>query len=298
MSCIVFYVNQGFSYSTRIKNNGNRVLEELSTRFTHSTRAVWQQRLQNGEIELDGRIIYDNELLKAEQILIWHRPPWQEEEVPLNFKILYKDAAILAIAKPSGLPTMPAGGFLEHTLLMQVRKNWPNASLLHRLGRGTSGIVLFALNSLARRALAHDWREQRVIKKYRTLASGLCLHHHLDIQTPIGLVPHARLGQVYAANPKGKYARSLAQVLERRQESTLFEVQIETGRPHQIRIHLASVGFPLVGDPLYRSDGVITEALPSDLGYWLHAHSLGFFHPTQKCWQTIIATPPDKLVIK
>lgn len=291
-------MNQGFSYSTRIENKGNSVLEELSTRFTHSTHATWQKRLQNGEIELDGRLIYDNEQLKAGQILVWHRPPWQEEEVPLDFKVLYEDTELLAIAKPSGLPTMPAGGFLEHTLLMQVRKNWPKASPLHRLGRGTSGIVLFALHTPARRALAHDWRKQDVIKKYRALASGLCLQNHLDIQTPIGPVPHTRLGHVYAANPKGKYARSLAQVLERRQESTLFEIQIETGRPHQIRIHLASMGFPLVGDPLYRSDGLITEALPSDLGYWLHAHSLRFFHPVQKCWQTIIATPPDKLVMK
>lgn len=291
-------MNQGFSYLTHVQKGGNSVLNELTTRFTHSTREQWKERLQKGEIELNGMVAQGHEILKSGQFIIWHRPPWQEENVPLQFTVLYTDQDLLAVAKPSGLPTMPAGGFLEHTLLMQVRKNWPNASPLHRLGRGTSGLVLFALNTKTNQTLSKDWREHRIEKKYRALASGICSQNHLEIHTPIGLVPHTRLGQIYAANPAGKPACSIAQVIERHPDSTLFEIQIKTGRPHQIRIHLASIGFPLLGDPLYKPGGLPTHALPSDLGYWLHAHSLRFFHPTQKNWTTIIATPPDNLTTK
>lgn len=140
---------------------------------------------------------------------------------------------------------------------------------MHRLGRETSGLVLFAKTPEARSALQDAWRKHAVVKRYRALAEGVCPDERLEIDTPIGPVPHPLLGTIHAASKRGKPSRSTAVVIERRADSTLFEVSIETGRPHQIRIHLASVGYPLVGDPIYAAGGwprAESPGLPGDGG--------------------------------
>ena len=111
-------------------------------------------------------------MLRAGQWLVWRRPPWQEPPVPLSFAVLYRDADLLAVAKPRGLPTLPNGGFLEHTLPARVRRLYPEAVPMHRLGRGTSGIVLFARTPAARREVAAAWRDGAVLKEYRALVVG------------------------------------------------------------------------------------------------------------------------------
>ena len=91
--------------------------------------------------------------------MTWNRPPWDEPPVPTNFDIIHEDDAIVVVNKPSGLPTMPAGGFLDHTLLALMRQRYPEASPLHRLGRHTSGLVLFARTRTAASQLARAWRD-------------------------------------------------------------------------------------------------------------------------------------------
>jgi 23S rRNA pseudouridine1911/1915/1917 synthase len=206
----------------------------------------------------------------------------------------------LAVNKPGGLPTLPGGGFMENTLLRLVQKPNPNANPVHRLGRGTTGIVLFAKTPQAAAKLSADWNTSRIQKIYRALAQGIAQHDAYEILTPIGLVPHPRIGSVWAANPSGKPSKSLAKVISRAPSSTAsrstasrntsfcttgtttFEVSLNSGRPHQIRIHLASIGHPLVGDPLYGLSGQPLEnlpGLPGDGGYLLHAQFLNFQHP-------------------
>lgn len=275
------------------------VLDYLCQHFTHSGREVWQQRLEAGEVELDGVTAHGQEILRAGGQIIWHRPPWPEPDVPLHFEVLYQDADLLAVAKPSGLPTMPGGGFLKHTLLEQVRGQWPTANPLHRLGRGTSGLVLFSLSAAAGSALLRDWREHRIEKVYLALAAGVAAQDAYDIRTPIGPTTHPKLGEIFAASPTGKAAHSIAQVLQRRADSTLFQVEIRTGRPHQIRIHLASIGHPLVGDPLYGPGGhAKAAALPGDLGYWLHAHTLTLTHPATGERLRLVAPAPASLTLR
>ena len=152
---------------------------------------------------------------------------------------------------------------------------------MHRLGRGTSGLVLFARTDAARRAVAAEWRLGGVLKEYLALASGRPARESFTVETPIGLVPHPRLGQVHAASPTGRPAVSHVRVLAPRGAGTLVSVTIPTGRPHQIRIHLAAAGHPLVGDPLYVEGGRpgADPALPGEGGYWLHAHRLALSHP-------------------
>lgn len=294
-------LNSGYSYRERVRSEGAglSVLDYYTRFYPHSNRETWAARLAAGEIELDGRRAAGGEVLRAGARLAWHRPPWAEEAVPLHFGVVYEDAALLAVHKPSGLPTLPAGGFLNHTLLTLLRQQWPTATPLHRLGRGTSGLVLCSLTREAGARLSADWRGGRVAKRYRALAAGQAAQDRYDIQTPIGPVQHAKLGQIYAASPAGKPSRSVAQVLERRAESTLFAVDIDTGRPHQIRIHLAAVGLPLVGDPLYGAGGAArADAVPSDLGYHLHAERLMFRHPLTGESLSLSAPVPEPLRLK
>ena len=275
-------LNQGFSYRERIQRPGATVLAHFTLRHPHSSQAQWHERIEAGEVELDGARPQPETLLALGQELVWHRPPWQEPEVDTRIQIIYEDEALLAVIKPRGLPTLPGGGFLEHTLIALVRALHPGVSPMHRLGRETSGIVLFSRNHAAGSGLQSAWREHRIQKRYRALASGVSIPDALDITAPIGPVPHPWLGTLFASNPQGKASRSRARVLERGPGTTLFEVDIETGRPHQIRIHLAFAGHPLVGDPLYGPGGLPLEgitALPGDGGYFLHAERLAFLHP-------------------
>ena len=295
-------LNDGYAYTERIgpRGAGLTVLAYLAGRYGHSSPEEWQARLERGEVVLEGVTAQGSETLRAGQTLIWNRPPWPEDAVPLHFEVLYQDEAVLAVSKPSGLPTVPAGGFLNHTLLTLVRQRWPEASPLHRLGRGTSGLVLFSRTAAAGAALSQDWREGRIEKTYRALAQGIARQDEFEISTPIGLVPHPRLGEVYAASPDSKGSRSFARVLARRDGQTLFEVDIHTGRPHQIRIHLAAMGHPLVGDPLYGVGGLPLAdlpGLPGDGGYLLHAHRLGFMHPATGERMIIEAPPPAPLTV-
>ena len=153
----------------------------------------------------------------------------------MGYALLFRDDHLLAVAKPRGLPSLPGGGFLTHTLLHLVRRQWPEATPAHRLGRGTSGLVLFARTAAARRALAAAWRGKAVEKVYRALVRGVPAAEDLTIDVPIGLVPHLRLGQVHAAVARGKDAHTRARVIGSREGNGLLEVVIATGRPHQIR---------------------------------------------------------------
>ena len=292
-------MNAGVEYREEVGAQvaGRTVLAWLSQRYRHSAEAVWRERILAGEVRLDGEVAGATDVLRPGQSLVWRRPPWEEPLVPLGFAVLYRDADLVAVAKPRGLPTVPSGGFLEHTLLFRVRRLHPEAVPMHRLGRGTSGLVLFTRTEAARRAVAAEWRDGRVEKEYRALVAGLPALESFTVDTPIGLVPHPRLGRVHAASPAGKPAVSHVRVVARRDGETVVAVTIPTGRPHQIRIHLAAAGHPLVGDPLYVKGGVPGRdpALPGEGGYRLHACRLALDHPANGRRLDLECPPPLEL---
>jgi 23S rRNA pseudouridine1911/1915/1917 synthase len=168
---------------------------------------------------------------------------------------------------------------------------------MHRLGRGTSGLLLFARTPVARRNVAAAWREGRVEKTYRALVVGVPEQSNFSINLPIGRVPHPRLGRVHAVSESGKPSLSHVRRLEARSGQTLVEVSIPTGRPHQIRIHLAAAGHPLLGDPLYAEGGIPVDrpGLPGEGGFWLHSFRLRLPHPVSRRPLELECSPPPVL---
>ncbi len=143
-------LNQGYCYRHVLCPTalGQSTLAFLVQNFSHSNQAEWQSRMDAGEIVLDGKTATGTESIRAGSILIWNRPAWLEEDTPQEYKVLYQDKQLLAVDKPSGLPTIPGAGFYLNTLLSLVRSDFQTARPLHRLGRATSGLVLFALDTL------------------------------------------------------------------------------------------------------------------------------------------------------
>ena len=299
------HINNGCEYSEELGKaaEGCNIVEYLARRHASADLEKWRERVVAGRVLLDGISADTNAILRSGQKLVWQRPPWKEPEVPLAFAILYLDEYLLAVAKPAGLPTMPGGGlFMENTLLKLVRRRYPEVNPLHRLGRGTSGIVLFARTPEAFARVSQAWSRGEILKSYRTMTVGVPTADEFDIDTPIGLVPHPFLKTIHAAvsnnDRTGKPARSHVCVLERKSGHSLMNVRIATGRPHQIRIHLAAAGYPLVNDPLYGIGGIpmpYSQALPGDTGYYLHSALLGFFHPMTKAWIEITCFSPPIL---
>lgn len=293
-------LNAGHAYRDRVgaEAAGQPVSAFYAARYRHSGEAEWRRRLAAGEICRNGQRLRADGTLATGDRLIWHRPPWQEGAVPALPGPLFDDGDLLVFNKPSGLPVLPAGGWLEHTVLGQLERQVACGALaaaagrprpVHRLGRYTSGLLLCARRPASRAWLSALLREgSRCRKLYRALLQpplpgsallALAPGESLTLTTPIGPRPHARLGMVWAAAPDADAdalaARSTLTLLRRAAGSWLVEVAIATGRPHQIRIHTAAAGAPLLGDPLYIPGGLPAHrALPGDGGYQLHAHRL------------------------
>ncbi len=320
-------INNGCTYTDRIvKQTVDRtVLDYYVQRYTHSSKDEWFDRICNGQIHLNGQVTTPETRIKSGQILTYDRPPWEEPDVPLSFEVCYEDPDLLVITKPSGLPVLPGGGFLENTLLRLMARSYPKNPPIpvHRLGRGTSGLMLLARSPLAKAALTKQMTDRQIQKVYLALASGVVEQNHIEIHQPIGKIAHPVLGYLFAASSDGLVSESHLEVLERRPDSTLCAVQIFTGRPHQIRIHTATIGHPLVGDPLYAiggtyklnqkspdlSSNLVPEsreilnnsdrpdiAVPGACGYHLHAHRLNFCHPRSQAPLTFTAPPTNPLL--
>ena len=305
-------MNQGWIYREKVKTKdaGQTVLDYYTKKYRHSNREQWQARIESGRVLLNHALTNPKTILRSGESLEYHRQPWIEPQVPLEFEILYEDCDLLVVNKPSGLPVIAGGGFLEHTLLDRLKKYYPQdtPTPIHRLGRGTSGILLLGRSPLAKSSLAAQMRHSTIgqntsqlNKVYWVLVQGNVKSDRLTIKQPIGKIPHPRLGYIYGATDKGKHAHSEGKIIRRYDDYTLLEVTIFTGRPHQIRIHMASVGHPLLRDPLYIAGGTFapisarqkTIPVPGDCGYFLHAYRLSLVHP-QTCKQLVFECPVPK----
>ena len=277
--------NRGFVYRARVaaEDAGQSVLAFHVGRFRHSDEAQWRAAIAMGRVLVNGRRAAPDEPLAAGDELEFHRPPWQEPEAPESFDVAFEDEDVLVVVKPAGLQVLPAGPFSARTLLALVRASDParaTAAPAHRLGRGTSGLMAFGKTEQARAALARQFREFVPVKTYLAWVAGAALPQSFVATQPIARVAHGPLS-IHVAAEHGRASRTRVRVVRREAERTLVAAQPITGRPDQIRIHLAAAGAPIVGDPLFGPGGTPKSSAPPGAGgYLLHAAALSFPHPS------------------
>ena len=277
--------NRGYVYRARVgaADAGSSVLAYHVARFRHSDEAAWQAAIEAGRVLVNGARTTANATLAAGDALEFHRPPWEEPAAPESFAVAYEDEHVLVAIKPSGLQVLPAGPFSARTLLNLVRESEPSrrgAAPAHRLGRGTSGLIAFGKTAVARASLAQQFREFTLRKTYLAwVEGGAELPASFAARQPIASVAHGPL-EIHVAAEKGRESLTLVRVLRREAQRALVAAQPITGRPDQIRIHLAAAGTPIVGDPLFGPGGTPkSDAPPGEGGYLLHAAALAFAHP-------------------
>lgn len=277
--------NAGFVYraTAAAADAGQTVLAFHVERFRHSDESAWRTAIDLGRVLVNGRRAAPEHPLAAGDELEFHRPPWDEPVAPESFDVAFEDEHVLVVVKPAGLQVLPAGPFSARTLLALVRASDASraaAAPAHRLGRGTSGLVAFGKSAIGRSSLTRQLRELTLGKTYLAWVAGARLPDSFAARQPIGRLPHGPL-TIHAAATHGRPSLTRVRVLRRERERTLVAAQPITGRPDQIRIHLAAAGAPIVGDPLFGPGGVpISHVPPGAGGYLLHAVRLSFEHPT------------------
>lgn len=294
--------NDGWTYRDIVDaaSAGQTCLQFYAGRYSHSSSDQWRDRLRQGRIRRLEEVLSADSTLAVGDKLSYHRAGWIEPSAPRQFGLLYRRNDLLAVAKPPGLQVLPAAGFLRNTLLDVVRQHCGTSwSPAHRLGRGTSGLVLF-VRPPSGEPVARAFREGGVRKVYRALVQGHGLPAAFDVTTPIGELDDPVMGRLHGACDDGKASLSHVRRLECRADgTTLVDVEIPTGRPHQIRIHMAAAGWPLVGEPLYgqggRPERIDPQARPGDIGYRLHAGWLELADPTYGDPVRLYCRPPSSL---
>jgi len=279
-------MNRGYVYRHVVppRHAGRSLLAHYADTFRHTSEDGWRAEIESERLRVNDVVACVAEVLQAGDRVTYHRPPWQEPDAPLAFGVVYEDEHVLVVEKPRGLQVQPGGAFQDHTLWHQVRISAPHradTSPVHRLGRGTSGLVLFGLTYEARAELSAQFRRCEPCKTYLALARGTALPDSIQARHPIGPVPHGPM-TVWCVQEGGKPSHTRVRVLARdhAQDCTLVAAQPISGRPDQIRIHLAACGAPLVGDRLFGPGGGIAEDVPPGVGgYSLHASALRFLHP-------------------
>jgi 23S rRNA pseudouridine1911/1915/1917 synthase len=276
--------NNGWIYRTRVPAQaaGASVLTFHVARYRHSDETAWREAINLGRVLVNGCRVRPEQPLAAGDELEFHRPPWHEPEAPESFEIAFEDEHVLVVVKPARLQVLPAGPFSARTLLELVRASDASrrdAAPAHRLGRGTSGLIAFGKTALARSSLSRQLRELTLGKTYLAWVAGARLPASFAARQPIGRIAHGPL-TIHAAAARGRPSLTLVRVLRRAAARALVAARPITGRPDQIRIHLAAAGAPIVGDPLFGAGGVPKSNVPPGAGgYFLHSAGLAFDHP-------------------
>lgn len=246
----------------------------------------------NGEVKKAKYKVLENDLVS----FIIPEPEvlsYEAENIPLD--IVYEDDDVAVINKPQGMVVHPSAGHHSGTLVNALMYHMTKLSsingvirpgIVHRIDKDTSGLLMVAKNDQAHELLAAQLKDHSSKRRYLAIIHGNLLNDRGVIEAPIGRNPKDRKKQAVIAG--GKHALTHFEVLERFGEFTLVNLTLETGRTHQIRVHMAYIGHPVAGDPLYGPKNV----LKPNHGQFLHAEILGFKHPTSQEWLEFEIEPP------
>jgi 23S rRNA pseudouridine1911/1915/1917 synthase len=276
---------------------GTRLDAYLAAKIEGWSRARLQKLIDDGEVLVNERPAKSSCKLRAGDTVETELPPnlaannFAPEDIPLN--IIHEDADIIVVNKPAGLVTHPAAGVPGGTLAnalsfhfqqLAQRGGAARPGIVHRLDKGTSGLLVVAKTEAAHENLSEQFRARAIFKQYSALVHGVVEGRRGEIDQPLGRNP--RLRTQIAVTRTGRPALSLWRVRRRYERFTLLDVEIKTGRTHQIRVHLAWLKHPVVGDALYNSGRDKTTAdKPARIAIaalgrqFLHAEHLGFTHP-------------------
>lgn len=284
------FSNQQHRHIIEAEDVGQRLDRYLTSILTDLSRTQIQQCISIGAIQVNGQaskagyaLRAGDEVLVAATALAPTASQARPQALPLD--IVYEDADILVINKAPGMVVHPAPGHTEDTLVNALLAYYPalatseaeqRPGIVHRLDRDTSGLLIVAKNTRAQAALVGQLQRHEIIKHYISLVEGVVSLDQGSIDAPIGRDPRHRQQMAITALG-GREARTHFRVMERFGRHTLLLIQLETGRTHQIRVHLKAIGHPVVGDPTYGSGNAIRGVHLQR--QFLHASRLQFVHP-------------------
>jgi 23S rRNA pseudouridine1911/1915/1917 synthase len=292
---------------------GLRLDRFVADRLSGLSRARVQALVESGHVRVDGAGSRAAARLKPGQEVEVDEPEPvpatpQPEAIPL--RVVHEDSRLLVVDKPAGLVVHPGAGTASGTLVNALLHRVKDLSgvggvlrpgIVHRLDKGTSGLLLVAKDDATHRALARQFAEREVSKEYLAVVLGVPARREASIDAPIGRDPLHRK-RMSARAPRGRPARSDYALLEALDGAALLRVRILTGRTHQIRVHLSSLGHPLVGDATYAAGraavcrrATAREALSAFARPALHAWRLAFVHPGSGARLAFESPLPDDL---
>lgn len=285
---------------------GTRLDQYLAKRFTYRSRTGWVSKIREGRLRVGGRRVRPSYALKAGDLIEYRALPLPEPPVDTNCPIIHEDDAILAVSKSGNIPVHPSGRYFLHTVLHVLgrdrRDGW--LRIVHRIDRETSGVLIFAKSLAAARSLTRQFEDRLIEKAYLSVVWGH-LAEEQEIDAPLGPNPRSEVRKSVGVVPGGRSSRTHVLPLAHGREVTLVEARPLTGRLHQIRVHLKSIGHPVVGDKLYGKDERmfikaskghgLTDEDYAVLGWRrqaLHAWKLALKHPATGRRMMIQAVPP------
>lgn len=280
---------------------GVRIDKYISDKLSDVSRSYIQSQIEENNILVNDKPIKSNyklrecdivslEVLEPKALEITH------ENIPLN--IIYEDSDVIVVNKPQGMVVHPAPNLYSGTLVNALLYHCKDLSgingvarpgIVHRIDKDTSGVLVVAKNDKAHNALSEQLKDHSMTRKYIALVEGIVKKDNLTITTNLGRHPNDRIKM--AVVKEGRHAVTHCNVLKRYENSkcTLVECILETGRTHQIRVHMSHIGHPLVGDPVYSHKKIRYK----DNGQLLHAKVLGFIHPTSNEYMEFDANIPE-----